>query len=50
MQEEKESGIIAMLFGPGVGASTDDVGSPPTDSYWWIAQAQHYFKNPVPLN
>lgn len=50
MQEAKESGIIAILFGPGVGASTDDVGSPPTDGYWWIAQAQNYFKNPVPLN
>lgn len=50
MQEAANDGIIAMLFGPGVGASTDDVGSPPTDSYWWISQAQNYFKNPVPLN
>ncbi|HEX7733274.1 MAG TPA: carbohydrate-binding protein [Ktedonobacteraceae bacterium] len=49
MQEASASGIIAILFGPGVGASTDDVGSPPTDGYWWISQAQLYYKNPTPL-
>ncbi|HEU5381303.1 MAG TPA: carbohydrate-binding protein [Ktedonobacteraceae bacterium] len=49
MQEARDSGIIGILFGPGVGASTDDVGSPPTDGYWWIAKAQNYYKNPVPL-
>ena len=50
MEEAKDAGVISMLFGAGVGASTDAVGSPPTDDYWWITKAQHYFKNPLPLD
>lgn len=50
MQEAKDAGIVSMLFGAGVGASTDAVGSPPADDYWWITQAQRYLKNPLPLN
>jgi len=49
MQEAKNSGVIAILFGPGVGGSTDDVGSPPTDGYWWISQVQNYYNQPIPL-
>jgi len=49
MQEAKENRIISVLFGAGVGTSTDGVGSPPTDGYWWIVQAQKYLQNPVPL-
>ncbi|MGL4655000.1 MAG: hypothetical protein ACRCWM_03815, partial [Sarcina sp.] len=40
MEEAKDAGVISMLFGAGVGASTDAVGSPPTDDYWWITKAQ----------
>lgn len=50
MQEAKDAGVTTVLFGAGVGASTDAVGSPPTDAYWWITKAQRYLKNPVPLN
>ncbi|MGL4449989.1 MAG: cellulose binding domain-containing protein [Sarcina sp.] len=50
MEEAKDAGVISMLFGAGVGASTDAVGSPPTDDYWWITKAQHYFKNPLQLD
>src|SRR6185369_7862636 len=35
MQEAKNSGIISILFGAGVGDSTHGTGSPPSDSYWW---------------
>ncbi len=51
MQETKNSGIISILFGAGVGDSTHGTGSPPTDSYWWITAVQKYFANGViPLN
>ena len=49
MEEAKASGIISILFGAGVGKSTDGVGSPPTDDYWWITKVQRYLKNPVML-
>ena len=49
-KEAADSGIISVLFGAGVGDSTDGVGSPPTDSYWWITKVQSYFSNPVPLS
>lgn len=45
----RDSGVNAILFGAGVGISTDGVGSPPTDDYWWITKVQEYFTNPVPL-
>ncbi|MGL5068292.1 MAG: cellulose binding domain-containing protein [Sarcina sp.] len=50
MQEAKDSGVISMLFGAGVGASTDAVGSPPADDYWWITKAQRYLQNPLSLD
>ena len=49
MQDVVEAGVVAALFGAGVGISTDGVGSPPTDNYWWITRVQDYFANPVPL-
>jgi hypothetical protein len=50
MQEARDNGVISVLFGAGVGASTDGVGSPPTDNFWWITQVQRYYLNPVPRN
>lgn len=50
MEEARDSGIVSVLFGAGVGASTDAVGSPPTDDYFWITKAQHYYDNVVMLN
>lgn len=49
MQEAVDAGVTLILFGAGVGASTDCVGDPPGDSYWWITKAQQYYKNPVEL-
>jgi hypothetical protein len=49
MQEAKDNRVISVLFGAGVGTSTDGVGSPPTDGSWWITAAQRYFQSPVPL-
>jgi len=45
MQEAKDAGVIVALFGAGVGASTDGVGSPATDNFFWIQKAQTYYKN-----
>ncbi|WP_304944151.1 hypothetical protein [Vallitalea guaymasensis] len=50
MDKAKESGVISILFGAGVNSSTDGVGSPPTDDYWWITKVQRYFDNPILLN
>ncbi|WP_113672903.1 hypothetical protein [Vallitalea guaymasensis] len=50
MDKAKESGVISILFGAGVNSSTDGVGSPPTDDYWWITKVQRYFDNPISLN
>ncbi|MBU3133257.1 cellulose-binding domain-containing protein [Clostridium gasigenes] len=50
MQEAKDAGIVSILFGAGVGASTDAVGSPASDDYWWITKAQRYYKNPLNLD
>jgi len=45
-----EHGIIAALFGAGVGDSTDGVGSPPSDDWFWIQAVQeHYLAHPAPL-
>jgi hypothetical protein len=43
------AGAICAMFGAGVGASTTNVGSPPSDAYWWITRAQEYLAAPVPL-
>ncbi|MEG0297575.1 MAG: hypothetical protein RR486_15915 [Clostridium sp.] len=50
MEEAKDAGIVSMLFGAGVNSSTDAVGSPPTDDYWWMVKAQQYYKDPVYLD
>ena len=42
-------GVRAVLFGAGVGDSTNGVGTPPTDSGWWITGAQRYLQKPVAL-
>ena len=49
MQAAAEAGVIAVLFGAGVGVSTDGIGSPPTDAYWWMTKVQDYYTAPVPL-
>lgn len=49
-QEAKDAGVIVALFGAGVGASTDGVGSPATDGFFWIQKVQNYYENgPIPL-
>ncbi|MDJ0717271.1 MAG: glycosyl hydrolase family 18 protein [Prochloraceae cyanobacterium] len=50
IQQAKEAGINTILFGAGVGISTDGVGSPPTDGHWWISQVQEYYQKPVLLD
>ncbi|TQV87070.1 Ig-like domain-containing protein [Aliikangiella coralliicola] len=47
IQEAKDAGVIVALFGAGVGISTDGVGSPPTDDYFWIQKVQSYYQNGV---
>lgn len=47
MQEAADAGVTCMLFGAGVGSSTDAVGDPAGDDYWWITKAQRYYSNPV---
>ncbi len=49
MKSAADAGIVSILFGPGVGPSTTNLGNPPGDSFWWITKAQEYFANPVPL-
>ncbi|MGL4847327.1 MAG: carbohydrate-binding protein, partial [Clostridium sp.] len=49
MEEVRDSNIVSVLFGAGVGASTDAVGSPPTDDYFWITKAQYYYDKVVML-
>jgi hypothetical protein len=50
MQEAYSAGVTSILFGAGVNSSTHGTGSPPTDNYWWITQAQRYYKNPISFN
>ncbi|MGL4107629.1 cellulose binding domain-containing protein [Clostridium sp. LP20] len=49
MEETRDAGVVSILFGAGVNSSTDAVGSPAPDNYWWITKAQRYLKNPLPL-
>lgn len=44
-EEVSQSGIKIVLMGAGVGISTDGVGSPPTDDYFWIQKVQDYYIN-----
>ncbi|MBE5958190.1 MAG: hypothetical protein E7254_04920 [Lachnospiraceae bacterium] len=45
IDEAKAAGVNCILFGAGVGNSTDAVGAPPTDDYWWITKAQRYYNS-----
>jgi hypothetical protein len=36
-------GIIAAMFGAGIGESTKGTGNPPPDDYFWIQKAQTYY-------
>lgn len=42
MDDAARAGVAAILFGAGVGASTNSVGDPPSDGYWWISKTQRY--------
>ncbi len=50
LTESRDAGIISLQFGAGVAQSTDGIGNPPTDDYFWIQKVQHYYANTVPLN
>ncbi|QQE11364.1 cellulose binding domain-containing protein [Planctomycetota bacterium] len=45
-----DAGVTQVLFGAGVGISTDGVGSPPTDGHWFISKVQEYYENPIELD
>jgi hypothetical protein len=45
--EAAAAGVVGMMFGAGVGASTTNVGDPPSDGFLWIVKAQEYLANPV---
>ena len=45
MEEVQNAGVRIILGGAGVGNSTDGVGSPPTDDYYWIQKVQEYYQN-----
>lgn len=45
MKETEDAGVTCILFGAGVGSSTDAVGTPPGDDYWWITKAQRYYNS-----
>lgn len=47
MEAAHAAGVSMALFGAGVGASTTNVGSPPSDGLWWIVKAQGYLSAPV---
>lgn len=52
MQDAADAGVFSILFGAGVGDSTDAVGidqSLPTDQYYWIQKVQQYYQNKVEL-
>ena len=50
IEEARAAGVRQILFGAGVGISTDSIGSEPTDDYWWITKVQEYYQNPVSLD
>ncbi len=51
MAATKAAGVISVLFGAGVNSSTDGVGSPPSDDYFWIQKVQAYYqRGAVPLD
>ncbi|MDP6890198.1 MAG: glycosyl hydrolase family 18 protein [Phycisphaerales bacterium] len=56
MQEAADAGVVAVLFGAGVGSSTqgtprsDTIAGDPTDGGWWITKVQRYYEHVVPLS
>jgi hypothetical protein len=47
LAEAKKAGVVALMFGAGVGDSTDSVGlggMPLTDDHWWLVKANHYLQ------
>lgn len=56
MVEAAAAGVVAILYGAGVGLSTKGIPDPhtvpdnaPTDNFYWITKAQEYYQNPVTL-
>jgi hypothetical protein len=47
MAMARDAGVVAMLFGDGVGESTHGRGSPPPDGGWFISKVQSYYANPA---
>ncbi|MDX2170952.1 MAG: cellulose binding domain-containing protein [Deltaproteobacteria bacterium] len=43
----RDAGVIAALFGDGVGESTRGRGDPPPDGWWWMVKTQAYLANPA---
>jgi GH18 family chitinase len=50
MEEARAAGVRQILFGAGVGISTDSIGTEPTDDYWWITKVQEYYQDPVAMD
>lgn len=42
------AGVMAILFGDGVGESTHGRGNPPPDGWWWMVATQRYLQHPAP--
>jgi hypothetical protein len=49
MEQARDAGVIAILFGDGVGESTRGRGAPPPDGHWFLTKAQDYLADPVSL-
>ncbi len=55
MQQTADAGTIAVLFGAGVGSSTqgtprsDTAAGEPTDGSWWITKVQRYYDDIVSI-
>lgn len=51
MNATRQSGVVTVMFGAGVGASTTGIGNPPADQYFWIQKVQgYYLDGPVPVD
>ncbi|MFZ4774472.1 MAG: glycosyl hydrolase family 18 protein [Terrimicrobiaceae bacterium] len=50
MAAARDAGARVVLFGAGVGDSTDGVGTPTSDENWWITKVQRYYASPVPAS
>jgi hypothetical protein len=50
LAEAKAAGIVTLMYGAGVGDSTDNVGlnnMPLTDDHWWLVKASRYLRGTV---